>query len=81
MAHIGAGALRARDAIFFENSSSKAKEAEGKSMQKCEHINDLGTTVNLEFTPSSNVLTATNKTAGIMYFMKANDLLTNVHKT
>ncbi len=37
-----------------------SKEAEGMSLQKCEHINDLGTAVSLAFTPSANVLYAVN---------------------
>ncbi len=37
-----------------------SEEAQGKSLQKCEQINDLGTTVNSAFTPSANVLTAAN---------------------
>ncbi len=39
-------------------------------MQKCEQINDLGITVNSAFTPSANVLTATNKVRGMLYFIK-----------
>ncbi len=38
-----------------------SNEAEGKSMQKCEQINDLSKTVNSAFTPSATFLTAANK--------------------
>ncbi len=33
-----------------------SEEAAGKSLQKCEQINDLGITLNAAFTPSANVL-------------------------
>ncbi len=46
------------------------EEAAGKSLQKCELINDLGITVNAAFTPSANVLAATNKARGMLYFIK-----------
>ncbi len=46
------------------------EEAVGKSLQKCEQINDLGITVNAAFTPSANVLTAANKARGMLYFIK-----------
>ncbi len=39
-------------------------------MTKCEHINDLGITVNSAFTPSVNVLTAADKARGMLYFIK-----------
>ncbi len=42
-----------------------SEEAAGKSLQKCEQINDLGITVNATFTPSANVLAAANKARGI----------------
>ncbi len=38
-----------------------SEKAGGKSLQKCEQINGLGITVNSEFTPSANVLTAANE--------------------
>ncbi len=44
--------------------------AAGKSLQKCEQINDLGITVNAAFTPSANVLAAANKARGMLYFIK-----------
>ncbi len=47
-----------------------SEEASGKSLQKCEQINDLGITVNSAFTPSANVLTATNKARGMLFFIK-----------
>ncbi len=43
---------------------------EGKSLQKCEQINDLGITVNSALTPSANVLTAADKARGILYFIQ-----------
>ncbi len=46
------------------------EEAAGKSLQKCELINDLGITVNGAFTPSANVLAAANKARGMLYFIK-----------
>ncbi len=46
------------------------EEAAGKSLQKCEQINDLGITVNAAFTPSANVLAAANKARGMLYFIK-----------
>ncbi len=46
------------------------EEATGKLRQKCEQINDLGTTVNTAFTPSTNVLAAANKARGMLYFIK-----------
>ncbi len=39
-------------------------------MTKCEQINDLCITVNSAFTPSVNVLTASNKARGMLYFIK-----------
>ncbi len=36
----------------------------------CEHINDLGITVNSEFTPSASVRTAANKVRGMLYFIE-----------
>ncbi len=45
-----------------------SEEAEGKSMQTCQHINDLAITVNTAFTPSANVLTAANKARGMLSF-------------
>ncbi len=47
-----------------------SEEVEGKSLQKCEQINGLGITVNSAFTPSANVMSATNKARGILYFIK-----------
>ncbi len=47
-----------------------SEEAEDKLMKKCEQINDLGITVNSAFTPTSNVLTAANKSRGMLYFIK-----------
>ncbi len=41
-----------------------------KRPQKCELVNDLGTTVNAAFTPSANVLAAANKARGMLYFIK-----------
>ncbi len=46
------------------------EEAAGKSLQKCELINDLDITVNAAFTPSANVLAAANKARGMLYFIK-----------
>ncbi len=46
------------------------EEAAGKSLQKCEQINDLDITVNAAFTPSANVLAAANKAWGMLYFEK-----------
>ncbi len=43
---------------------------EGKQMNKCKKINDLGIAVNSTFTPSANVLTAANKARGMLYFNK-----------
>ncbi len=37
-----------------------SEEAKGKSVQKCEQINDSDITVNAAFTPSANVLAAAN---------------------
>ncbi len=42
-----------------------SEEAAGKSLQKCEQINDLGITVNAAFTPSAAI-----KASGILYFIK-----------
>ncbi len=47
-----------------------SEEAEGKSLQKCEQVNNLGITVNSAFTPSANVLAAANKARGMLYFIK-----------
>ncbi len=47
-----------------------SEETAGKSLQKCEQINDLGITVNAAFTPSANVLAAANKARGMLYFIK-----------
>ncbi len=47
-----------------------SEEAAGKSLQKCENINDLGITVNAAFTPSANVLAAANKARRMLYFIK-----------
>ncbi len=46
------------------------EEAAGKSLQKCEQINDLSNAVNAAFAPSANVLAAANKARGILYFIK-----------
>ncbi len=46
------------------------EEAAGKSLQKCELINDLGITVNTAFTPSANVLAAANKARGMLHFIE-----------
>ncbi len=46
------------------------EEAAGKSLQKCEQINDLGNTVNAALTPSANVLAAANKARGMLCFIK-----------
>ncbi len=44
------------------------EEVAGKSLQKCEQINDLGIAVNAAFIPSANVLAAANKNRGVLYF-------------
>ncbi len=49
---------------------SLPEKAAGKSLQKCELINDLGITVNAAFTPSANVLAAANKARGMLFFIK-----------
>ncbi len=38
-----------------------SEEAEGKSLQKCEQVNDQGITVNSAINPSVNVMAAANK--------------------
>ncbi len=47
-----------------------SEEAEDKSLQKCEHINNLSITVNSLFIHLANVLTAANKARGMLYFTK-----------
>ncbi len=47
-----------------------SEEAAGKSLQKCEQINDLGIAVNAAFTPLANVLAAANKARGMLCFTK-----------
>ncbi len=47
-----------------------SEEAEGKSLQKFEQVNNRGITVNSAFTPSANVLAAVNKTREMLYFIK-----------
>ncbi len=47
-----------------------SEEANDEQMTKCEHINDLGITVNAAFTPSANVLTVANKARGMLYLIK-----------
>ncbi len=47
-----------------------SEEVAGKSLQKCERMNDLGITVNAAFTPSANVMATANKARGILYFIK-----------
>ncbi len=49
---------------------AQPEEATGKSLRKCEQINDLGITVNAAFTPSDIVLAAANKARGMLYFLK-----------
>ncbi len=44
--------------------------AEGKSLQKCEQIIDLGIALNAAFTPSANTLAAANKARGMLFFIK-----------
>ncbi len=46
------------------------EESAGKSLQKCEQISDLGTTVNTAFTPLANVLAAANKARGMLHLIK-----------
>ncbi len=46
------------------------EEAEDKSMQKCELINDVGLTVYSAFTLLTDVLTAPSKARGMLYFIK-----------
>ncbi len=46
------------------------EEAAGKSLQKCELINDLSITVKAALTPSANALAAANKARGMFYFIK-----------
>ncbi len=43
-----------------------SEEAGGKSLKKCEQMNDLGITVNSVSTPSVNALTADNKARGML---------------
>ncbi len=47
-----------------------SEEAAGKSLQKCEQINDLSITVNEAFTSSNYFLAAANKARGMLYFIK-----------
>ncbi len=46
------------------------EEVEGKSLQKCEQINDTSIIVNSASTSSANVLTAANKARGMLHFIK-----------
>ncbi len=49
---------------------SLSEKDAGKSLQKCEQINDLGITVKAAFNPSANVLAAANKARRMLYFIK-----------
>ncbi len=46
------------------------EEAAGKSLLECEQIKDLGITVKTAFTPSANVLAASNKARGMLHLIK-----------
>ncbi len=50
-----------------------SEEAKGKSLQKCEQINDLDITVNAAFTPSANALASANKARGMLCFIYLSD--------
>ncbi len=56
------------------------EEAAGKSLQKCELINDLGITVNAAFTPSANILADANVVLHkkIFYLFDKGDFCTSI---